>query len=191
MASRLTGAPCAAFALVLLLGCGDDGSGEDQVVAEEPNEGIPYLGVDGEFTSDPLAVDCPDDPRNPGRVALKQQREMSFFSDREGKTPLAEGCAYSYEGFAPDPHYFPEYPDSVWLQFALTAGGDGCESFHFVIMRPPHGDDAVKHMHLRYGDVQSSFVDLLDMSKGDEQDADKCNPWWSVYCSAGSEGCGG
>ncbi|WP_437728935.1 hypothetical protein [Sorangium sp. So ce861] len=191
MASRLTGALCATFAFVLLLGCGDDDSGKDEVVAEEPNQGVPYLGVDGEFTSDPLAPECPDDPRNPGRVALKEMREISFYSDREGTMPLAEGCAYAYEGFAPDPHYFPEYPDSVWLQFALTAGGAGCEAFHYVIMRPPHGEGAAKHMHLRYGDAESSFDELLDMSNGDEQDADACNPWWSAYCSAGIEGCGG
>ncbi|XXY49389.1 hypothetical protein WME91_56220 [Sorangium sp. So ce269] len=53
----------------------------------------------------------------------------------------------------------------------------------------PHGDGAVKHMHLRYGDAEASFAGLLGMSDGDEGDADECNPWWSVYCSAGSEGC--
>ncbi|WP_437563977.1 hypothetical protein [Sorangium sp. So ce542] len=46
-------------------------------------------------------------------------------------------------------------------------------------------------MHLRYGDIQSSRAELLDMSHGDEQDADPCNPWWSAYCSAGIEGCDG
>ncbi|WP_437682034.1 hypothetical protein [Sorangium sp. So ce131] len=189
MTYRRIGALCGALVSVVLLGCGNDDPDETQVVAEEPNKGVPYLGVDGEYTSDPLAAACPDDPRNPGRVALDQMKSFSFYSDREGTTPLAEECGYAYEGFAPDPHYFPEVPDSVWLQFALTSGGDGCEAFRYVVMRPPHGDGAVKHMHLRYGDAGTSFAGLLDMSYGDEDDADRCNPWWSVYCSAGSEGC--
>ncbi|WP_437641410.1 hypothetical protein [Sorangium sp. So ce854] len=179
--------PCAAF-----LGCADEGDpGDEPIVAEEPNKDVPYLGVDGAYTSDPLAAACPEDPRNPGRIVFKEMKEFSYYSDLEGTTPLAEGCTYDYAGFAADPHYFPESSGSVWLQFALASGGDECGAFHHVIMRPPHGDGAVKHMHFRYGDAGTSFTALLDMSNGDYEDEDACDPWWSVYCTAGIEGCDG
>ncbi|WP_437973885.1 hypothetical protein WMF11_35325 [Sorangium sp. So ce295] len=190
MTCPLPRALCAGFVAMFLFGCADEGSGDEQVVAQEPNKDVPYRGVDGEFTSDPLAAACPEDPRNPGRIVFKQMTDFSFYSDREGQTPLAEGCTYSYGGFAPDPHYFPEYPESVWLQFELASGDAACEAFHFVVMRPPHGDGDVKHMHLRYGGADSGFAALLDMSN-DAEDADKCNPWWSAYCTAGIEGCDG
>lgn len=160
------------------------------MTAEEPNKDVPYRGVDGVFTSDPLAVDCPEDPRNPGRVVLEKMEKISFYEDREGTLPLAEGCTYEYVGFEGDPHYFPETPTSVWLVFKLRAGGDaGCEDFTHVVMRPPHGDGDIKHMHLRYGGASTTAEALLEMSGGDYEDADVCEPWWSVYCSEGAEAC--
>lgn len=180
----LAGSLCLGGALA---GCSD----ESEPVLEEPNKGVPYLGVDGEYTSDPLALECPDDPRNPGRVVLEKMEKMSFYADREGTTPLAEGCTYEYSSYEGDPHYFPETPTSVWLVFRLTSGGAGCEDFTHVVMRPPHGDGDIKHMHLRYGDASMSAEKLLGMSDGDYEDADVCDPWWSVYCTAGAEACDG
>lgn len=176
-----------------LAGCGGEADPADEVPAQpqEPNKGIPYHNVDGAFTSDPLAVDCADDPRNPGRVVFKQMKEFAFYTDREGMTPIAEACIYDYKSFAGDPHYFKEFPSSVWDQFELSSGPAECEAFHFVTLRPPHGDGKVKHMHMRYGDKATGFDALLGMSAGDYEDTDDCNPWWSVYCTAGFEGCDG
>ncbi|MBL9100599.1 MAG: hypothetical protein JNL82_06565 [Myxococcales bacterium] len=180
----LAGPLCLAGALA---GCTEGGD----PVAEEPNKDVPYRGVDGPFTSDPLAAECPDDPRNPGRVVLDKMETMSFYEDREGTLPLAESCRYKYVGHEGDPHYFPETLTSVWLVFELTGGDAGCEDFTHVVMRPPHGDGDIKHMHLRYGDASTTAAALLDMSGGDYEDADVCNPWWSVYCTAGAEACDG
>ena len=58
-------------------------------------------------------------------------------------------------------------------------------------MRPPHGDGDIKHMHLRFGDASKTPDELLEMSIGDYEDADVCDPWWSVYCTAGAEACDG
>jgi len=149
---------------------------------------VPYLGVDGTYTSDPLAAQCADDPRNPGRVVLVQMKSMSFYRDREGTKPLAEGCTYEYKGFEADPHYFPEFPTSVWLVFERSSGDAACDAFTHIVLRPPHGDGAIKHMHMRYGDASKSAKELLDMSAGDYEDADNCDPWWSVYCTEGAEG---
>ena len=172
-------------------GCSDAEPMNEPPVAEEPNKGVPYLGVDGAYTSDPLAADCPDDPRNAGRVVLWQMKEMSFFTDREGTMPIAEKCVYDYKGYEPDPHYFPEFVTSVWLVFEQSSGPAGCEAYKHVVMRPPHGDGAIKHMHLRYGDAKTTAKSLLEMSAGDYEDSNACDPWWSVYCTAGSEGCDG
>lgn len=188
----LRGAVIGSCVLVLpLAGCGggDEPPESAPPVAEEPNKGVPYLGVDGPYTSDPLAVDCANDPRNPGRVVFEKKERMSFYQDPEGTMPLAEGCSYEYKGFEPDPHYFPEFPSSVWLVFERSAGDAACDAFTHVVLRPPHGDGAVKHMHMRYGNGSTTAKALLDMSVGDYEDSDDCNPWWSVYCTAGAEGC--
>lgn len=177
---------------VICVGSAFAGCGEaSEPVLEEPNKDVPFLGVDGEFTSDPLALECPDDPRNPGRVVLEKMEKMSFYEDREGTKALAEGCTYEYAAFEADPHYYPEYPTSVWLVFRLTSGGPACEAFTNVVMRPPHGDGDIKHMHLRYGDASTTPDELLEMSIGEYEDADVCDPWWSVYCTAGAEACDG
>jgi hypothetical protein len=60
-----------------------------------------------------------------------------------------------------------------------------------VVLRPPHGEGAVKHMHMRYGGASTTAKALLEMSGGDYEDANTCDPWWSVYCTAGAEGCDG
>lgn len=170
-----------------LVGCSED----SEPVAEEPNKGVPFLGVDGEFTSDPLALECADDPRNPGRVVLEKMEKMSFYADRDGTMALAEDCRYEYVTHEGDPHYFPETLTSVWLVFKLSSGGAGCEAYTNVVMRPPHGDGDIKHMHLRYGDASKTAEELLEMSVGDYEDKDVCDPWWSVYCTAGAEACDG
>lgn len=177
---------CTWIGLGAAAGCSSEPAGPEP---KEPNEGVPYLGVDGAFTSDPLAAECPDDPRNPGRIVLWQMKEMSYYEDREGTKPLAEKCTYEYTSYEPDPHYFEEFPSSVWLVFKLTGGGTGCEAFTNVVMRPPHGDGDVKHMHFRYGDASTTADALLQMSVGEYEDADDCDPWWSTYCTAGNEGC--
>lgn len=174
-----------------LSGCGDSEPEAKEPVAEEPNKDIAYRGVDGAFTSDPAAAECPDDPRNPGKVVFWQMKEFSFYKDREGTEPLAEKCVYEYKGYEGDPHYFPEFVTSVWLKFELASGGAGCDAFSFVAMRPPHGDGQVKHMHLRYGDKATGLDALLEMSAGNYEDKDVCDPWWSVYCTEGFEGCDG
>ncbi len=171
----------------VLEGCAED----SESVPEEPNKGVPYLGVDGAFTSDPLALECADDPRNPGRVVLEKMEKMSFYEDRDGTKVLAEGCMYEYGSYEADPHYFDEFPTSVWLLFRLTSGGTGCDAFTNVVMRPPHGDGDIKHMHMRYGDASTTSEKLLEMSIGEYEDADVCDPWWSVYCTAGAEACDG
>jgi hypothetical protein len=186
-----------AFGLLIssgaVVGCSGEADPIEEVTAqpEEPNKGVPFHGVDGAYTTDPLAVDCPNDPRNPGRVVFKEMEEFAFYKDHEGMTPMAEACIYAYKGFAGDPHYFKEYPSSVWDQFELSSGPAECEVFHFITLRPPHGDGEVKHMHMRYGDKSTGFDGLLSMSTGNYDDTDACNPWWSVYCTAGHEGCDG
>jgi hypothetical protein len=179
------GSLCLAGALA---GCSEDSTGP---APEEPNKGLPYLGVDGAYTSDPLALECPDDPRNPGRIVLEKMEKMSFYEDRDGTKALAEGCVYEYSSYEADPHYFEEFPTSVWLVFRQTSGGPGCEAFTNVIMRPPHGDGDIKHMHLRYGDASTTPDELLALSVGEYEDADVCEPWWNVYCTAGAEACDG
>ncbi|HEY9781878.1 MAG TPA: hypothetical protein V6D09_17275 [Leptolyngbyaceae cyanobacterium] len=41
---------------------------------------------------------------------------------------------------------------------------------------------------MRYGNAESSFRQLLDLSDAPEV-KDNINPWWSVYCAAGESGC--
>jgi hypothetical protein len=111
---------------VICVGSAFAGCGEaSEPVLEEPNKDVPFLGVDGEFTSDPLALECPDDPRNPGRVVLEKMEKMSFYEDREGTKALAEGCTYEYASFEADPHYYPEYP-------TLARGSFDVEVVHYT-----------------------------------------------------------
>jgi hypothetical protein len=102
-------------------------------------------------------------------------------------TPLAEECHYAYKGAAGDPFYYPALSKtSIWDLFELALGEASCQNFYYVTVRAPHGDPV--HMHLRYGDAQSGFRELLKMSDGPE-DKTQLDPWWSVYCAEGVSSC--
>lgn len=147
---------------------------------------VPYLGVDGVFTIDTKEISATD-PRNPKRVVFKQMEEFSFYKDLEGSTPLAENCRYVYKGAAGDPFYYPKTSKtSIWDLFELASGDDACNNFYYVILRSPHGDPV--HMHMRYGNNESSFDNLLNFSDAPET-KESINPWWSVYCAEGVSGC--
>ena len=88
---------------------------------------------------------------------------------------------------AGDPFYYPTLAKtSIWDLFELASGEEACKKFFYVTVRVPHGDPV--HMHVRYGDDQSSFRQLLQMSNGPE-DKTQLNPWWSIYCAEGVSGC--
>jgi hypothetical protein len=146
----------------------------------------PYLGVDGEFTIDTQTITA-SDPRNPGKVVFKEMEYFSFYRDLAGTMPIAENCRYIYRGAAGDPYYFPtQFKTSIWDLFELASGGDTCKSFSYVILRSPHGNPI--HFHMRYGAADSSFRKLLNLSDGPENPG-ALDPWWSVYCTAGTSGC--
>jgi hypothetical protein len=112
---------------------------------------------------------------------------FSFYQDLDGTVPLAENCRYVYKGAAGDPYYYPtRSKPSIWDLFELVSGDTTCNNFYYVILRSPHGNPI--HMHLRYGDTKSSFRKLLNLSNGPEN-PNSLNPWWSVYCTAGTSGC--
>jgi hypothetical protein len=147
---------------------------------------VPYLGLHGAFTIDPQTISATD-PRNPKRLVFRKMEFFSFFADRADQRPLAEQCQYVYKGAAGDPYYYPDIAKtSVWDLFELVSGDAACNNFFYVIVRPPHGKPL--HMHMRYGDAQSSFRKLLNLSDGPE-DPTQLDPWWSVYCAAGVAGC--
>ncbi|HCF29665.1 MAG TPA: hypothetical protein DEV81_21230 [Cyanobacteria bacterium UBA11049] len=147
---------------------------------------VPYLGVDGAFTIDTKEISATD-PRNPKRIVFEKMEFFSFYQDLEGNTALAEKCRYVYKGAAGDPFYYPKQSKtSIWDLFELASGDEACKNFSYVILRSPHGDPV--HMHMRYGNAESSFRQLLDMSDAPEV-KDNINPWWSVYCAAGESGC--
>ena len=147
---------------------------------------VPYLGVDGVFTIDPEEISATD-PRNPKRIVFRTMEFFSFYADSAGTIPLAEECQYVYKGAAGDPFYYPTLAKtSIWDLFELASGDAACTKFYYVTIRAPHGDPV--HMHLRYGDAQSSFRRLLEMSDGPE-DKTQMDPWWSVYCAEGVSGC--
>jgi hypothetical protein len=157
----------------------------DTVVS--PNAQVPYLGLHGTFTLDPTAVSARD-PRNPKRIVFQQMETFSFYTDMDGKMPMAQGCRYAYKGAAGDPFYYPEKSTaSIWDLFALVSGDAACAQFRYVALRAPHGNPV--HMHLRYGDASSGFEQLLGISLAGPEDKTKINPWWSVYCAEGTSGC--
>ncbi len=158
--------------------------GQDRPVS--PNVGLPYLGVNGTFTLDQQEL-AARDPRNPKRVVFEKMERFSFFDDLQGTQPIAQDCMYAYRGPAGDPYYYPDRAKtSIWELFELQSGERACRRFSYVALRAPHGNPI--HMHLRYGDEQSSFRALLMMSNGPEDKA-KLDPWWSVYCVEGLSGC--
>ena len=175
---------CLIAALTCILGSKNTQATEEKIVS--PNSKVQYLGVDGTFTIDTTEI-AAKDPRNPKRVVFKQMETFSFYQDLEGKTSLAQNCRYSYKGAAGDPFYYPEKSKtSVWDLFELVSGDTACNQFKYVAMRSPHGNPV--HMHMRYGDTNSSFEKLLAMSNAPE-DKTKIDPWWSVYCAEGESGC--
>lgn len=112
---------------------------------------------------------------------------FSFYQDLEGKTALAERCQYVYKGAVGDPFYYPKQSKtSIWDLFELASGDEASNNFSYVILRSPHGDPV--HMHMRYGNAEFSFRQLLDLSDAPEV-KDNINPRWSVYCAAGESGC--
>lgn len=152
---------------------------------------VPYLGLDGIFTLDPAETVPYNDPRNPIRIVVDKMEYFSFYKDTAGTQSLAQNCRYIYRGAAGDPYYFykadPPAKTSIWDLFELAGGeDDACKDFYYVIVRAPHGNPV--HMHLRYGNEESSFKKLLGNSTGPE-DTTQLNPWWSVYCAAGQSGC--
>ena len=163
----------------------------------QPNEKVPFFGLDGDFSSDqPAAPKCTADyapnGRNPGLVRFAKGETMSFYEDRKGERPIAEDCRYAYRGFAADPKYFgigkDQSPTSLWLEYELTSGPPACEEkFHFVIVRPPEGADAKRHLHLRYGARGTSLDALVALSAAPSVGV--CDPWWSVYCTRGQKDC--
>ena len=156
---------------------------EPQVISPNAYK-IPYLGVDGALI---LGGDdtSREDPRNPGRVVFDKMEYFSFYADVEGQEALAEECQYVYRGAAGDSFFYPERSlGSIWDLFELRNDDEACQAFKYVILRSPHGDPV--HMHMRYGDEDSSFADLLDISLL-EEDPESFEPWWSLYCSADTD----
>ncbi|MBP5972843.1 hypothetical protein HW132_08885 [Brasilonema sp. CT11] len=150
---------------------------------------VPYLGLDGTFTIDPTEISATD-PRNPKRVVFNKMEFFSFYNDTEGNTPIAQNCRYVYKGAVGDPFYYPKQSKtSIWDLFELVSGDNACNQFYYVILRSPHGDPGKIHMHMRYGDANSSFLNLLNQSNVGPEDKTKINPWWSVYCTEGVSGC--
>jgi hypothetical protein len=148
---------------------------------------LQYLGIDGAFTIDTQEISATD-PRNPKRVVFQQMELFSFYKDLDGFTPIAKNCQYVYKGAAGDPFYYPEQSKtSIWDLFELVSGDAACNNFYYVILRSPHGNPV--HMHMRYGNANSSFGKLLNLSNSGPEDKTKINPWWSVYCAAGVSGC--
>lgn len=149
----------------------------------------PYLGFNGAFTVDTAVPASLNDPRNPKRIVVQQMEMFSFYSDLEGTQAIAENCPYIYMGAAPDPLYYAEYKSAVWDLFELTPGDEvapACQQFKYIVASAPGGDPA--HMHFRYGNADSSFGTVLNMS-GDPKDEAQFNPWFSVYCAAGNSSC--
>lgn len=154
---------------------------EPQIVSPNAYK-IPYLGVDGAFI---LGGDetSSEDPRNPGRVVFEKMEFFSFYTDIEGEEPIAENCRYAYRGAAGDAFFYPDRSlGSIWDMFELrNTDEETCQPFKYVVLRSPHGDPV--HMHMRYGDEETSFGELLDISLL-EEDPESFNPWWSLYCDA-------
>ena len=168
-----------------------------------PNDGIPFSGVDGDYSSDEpgertadggaaCRADYATGGRNPRLVRLVHDETFSFYDDRAGSRPLAEGCTYKRVGVAPDPRYFGiaegQSPTSLWLTYELAAGSPACDAkFHFVAIRPPEGAGSKKHLHLRYGSKATTLEALVRLSVEPQRSA--CDPWWSVYCTRGNTAC--
>lgn len=151
---------------------------------------VNYLGLDGNFTIDPTEVSATD-PRNPKRVVFSKMEFFSFYDDLEGKTPIAQNCRYLYKGAAGDPFYYPkESKTSIWDLFELVSKDDACQKFYYVTLRSPHAAPGEPlHIHMRYGDANSSFRTVLNISTLGPEDKTKIDPWWSVYCTEGESGC--
>ena len=166
-----------------------DSNRSDAGIVFSPNAfKVPYLGVDGAFTIDTKDISA-SDPRNPKRVVFQGMELFSFYKDIDGKTPLAQNCRYVYKGAAGDPFYYPhQSKTSIWDLFELASGPAECDNFSYVILRSPHAEPV--HMHMRYGNADSSFRELLNLSNAPEN-KNSINPWWSVYCAAGVSGCVG
>lgn len=147
---------------------------------------VQYLGLDGTFTIDTTEVSATE-PRNPKRIVFNKMEFFSFYEDLQGSKPIAENCRYAYKGAAGDPFYYPKQSKtSIWDLFELASGDAACNKFYYVIVRAPHGNPI--HMHMRYGDANSSFDNLLRLSNAPE-DKTKIDPWWSVYCAEGETAC--
>jgi hypothetical protein len=176
---------CLIAAMTCVLASKDTQATEEKIAS--PNSQVQYLGVDGTFTVDTAEI-AAKDPRNPKRVVFKQMETFSFYEDLQGKTPIAENCRYSYKGAAGDPFYYPEKSKtSIWDLFELVSGDTVCNKFKYVALRAPHGNPI--HMHMRYGDANSSLDKLLAISNNGPEDKTKLDPWWSVYCAEGVSGC--
>jgi hypothetical protein len=148
---------------------------------------IPYLGIDGIFNIDTAEISA-SDPRNPRRIVFKKMEFFSFYEDSSGQRPIAQNCRYVYKGAAGDPYYYPKQSKtSIWDLFELVSGEQACNKFYYVTLRSPHGEPV--HMHLRYGDNNSSFKSLLQVSNLGPENKNSINPWWSVYCAEGVSGC--
>lgn len=59
--------------------------------------------------------------------------------------------------------------------------------FKYLILTALH--DEPIHMHFRYGNEQSSWEALLNMSNA-PADAAKFSPWFATYCGGGKTACG-
>jgi hypothetical protein len=148
---------------------------------------VPYLGVDGRFNIDTADISATD-PRNPKLVDFKKMEYFSFYEDLAGEKPIAQNCRYVYKGAAGDPYYYPKQSKtSIWDLFELVSGEEACNKFYYVTLRSPHGDPV--HFHMRYGDSNSSFNALLQLSNLGPEDKTRLDPWWSVYCAEGVSGC--
>ncbi|WP_407900965.1 hypothetical protein [Scytonema sp. NUACC26] len=148
---------------------------------------VPFLGVDGTFNIDTTEISA-SDPRNPKRVVFNKMEFFSFYDDLTGEKPIAKNCRYVYKGAAGDPFYYPKQSKtSIWDLFELVSGEDACNKFYYVILRSPHGEPV--HFHMRYGDINSSFKTLLQLSNLGPEDKTNIDPWWSVYCAEGVSGC--
>jgi hypothetical protein len=188
-ATKAEGAPKGLQAFVAFSFWGHECHGPYCIYSQNAHK-VPYLGIDGIFTLDPVETVPFNDPRNAKRIVFDKMEYFSFYKDIHGNDPLAENCRYIYRGAAGDPYYFykadPPAKTSIWDLFELASGENACKDFYYVTVRAPHGDPV--HMHLRYGSAKSSFSKLLGNSTGPE-DTTQLNPWWSVYCAEGVSGC--
>ncbi|GAP93907.1 hypothetical protein [Leptolyngbya sp. NIES-2104] len=165
-----------------------DSSSVAQVISPNAYK-VPYLGYNGTFMLNTEQESSIKDPRNPKRIGISKMEKITFYKDAAGKSAIARNCHYIYMGAAPDPKYYQAFK-ATWDLFELANDEDqdpNCKRFQYLTLTAPH--DEPIHMHVRYGNDQSSFATLLRMSTN-EENAAQFSPWFATYCGGGKTKCG-